>query len=1523
MSEEKNIVELNISEPQVDNSNPVEEKNIQNAEVIRQEYIPTSEVCDTMETVAPVRMLYEMNRNLKDIDRKVRGIDHFVMTQLGYKDMIELCLAFSAEQIDAIAASIVQIQNGKAMIIGDFTGIGKGRICAGIMRYVKHTLKKKPIFITEKPNLYSDIYRDIIAIGLDAGVPQRIRTGEVEKTMEVSREVVVQQMKEDIESDDFELEGFDTELIFKKGQRDYTEMAIDAYREQNFPDQIVRVFKYEVNKNYEEDKQGKKMFSPFIINGTSSKTEIKDNDGNILYKGLPSNKTAEILASKSIGAEYDCVLATYSQFSSMKAVRKVEFAMELAKDNVIIMDESHNASGTSRRGSILQNIVDLTKAVVFASATYAKRPDNMPVYAVKSNIADAELNTEELINAISSGGVALQEILSSQLVAEGQMMRRERSYEGIEINYITLDETVEVKQPDFNLKNIHFAIADKFLSIIREIIDFVELEVRPLARDKREEYIKTECGAKLGSAILFGDKFQREEAREQCKADLYINSPYVGIFTIISQLFFSIKAEAVADWAIYRMKQGKKPIIALASTLESALDYAVKSSSGSKIDIDFSVLLNKRLEKALEYTVTDKNDETEKLIFDIEDLSPSGLLTYETIKESISNMMTGITISPIDLIRKRIADAGFTVEEVTGRNRIVELDKNETSGIVKSRTIPNATDVFSGFNNNIIDCLIINQAGATGSSAHAIKTNKVTQVNYENGIPVVPTSLENTEEVKQRVMIILQAEGDVNKEVQKRGRIYRTGQLFNPIYDYVISAIPSEKRLMMMLRKKLKSLDANTSSNQKQSSEILNVVDFLNEYGDEVVAKYLGDNISLNASLGNPVSFTSIISNDGSVEHIPNGSIKDLAYNVTGRVSLLNTDEQEAFYNDITKLYIAYEAKLVQEGKWNLEVDSMDLQATTLDKDVISVGNPNKPSVFGGASFLELCEINNIRKPFSKLHLSNLVSSILSIKDEKGNVKDVSVDEYIQSLHDEIDERAKSEYDTYKPQYEKSKKRQIDALAKDKRFNKIKNESKRAEALISEEERITHIWDEKISDVELVFEKAKKFKEVVSFFVPKTAVSYFHKTQHKYFDGLVIGVKMSSATYLNSGDFSLRIAYPSALRYMEIPFYSMDDISALIRSTDNSLGNSKKVVLGKQLFADWDETTKSSASDRVKRFIVTGNILKAYGIPELANRQNKLISYSTSDKKVRKGILLSDNFEPNDLRIKIPVEAAINIAEKSIASNDYLYFGDESLIYLVPRDSHYLIRRDATRKKNYYIDKNNALMEHLSSSWFKASDYYENDIRGNDNLRKVIEILYSLGFAMNMSFKDFKVIAKDYDTNDRQISEYANDELLRRYNENLDKYEAEQDKTFHEASDAVIKKMGEMEKELYELRKEKENNKALRFLVDTLSFAKKQKAREVTTMASGGELTLGQLQEDESLKLITDETEVKEILYHFDSRFSDVDEMTTEPIYKGIGGLFVSFDADGNITRVLAYEGNDTAIYKQAFEVHPKNEYFK
>ncbi|HWJ28948.1 MAG TPA: strawberry notch family protein [Flavisolibacter sp.] len=255
-------------------------------------------------------------------------MDNFVRHRLKYPTKASLCKVLSAEQIDAVAMAIYNIEaRGQGMIIGDQTGIGKGRVAAAMIRYAV-VQGHKPVFLTEKANLFSDIYRDLSAIG-------------------------------------------------------------SAH------------------------------FKPFIVNTKESKTDIKDEDGNVIYQAPPVTEQNRIIADRSVPSNYDFVVATYSQFNSPeKKPEKPHFLKAIAPDNIFILDEAHNSSGSSNTGEFLQKVVADTKGVVFLSATFAKRPDNMPIYAMKTSIADCNMSKDELVESITRGGVALQEVLSSQLVAE-------------------------------------------------------------------------------------------------------------------------------------------------------------------------------------------------------------------------------------------------------------------------------------------------------------------------------------------------------------------------------------------------------------------------------------------------------------------------------------------------------------------------------------------------------------------------------------------------------------------------------------------------------------------------------------------------------------------------------------------------------------------------------------------------------------------------------------------------------------------------------------------------------------------------------------------------------------------------------------------------------------------------------------------------------------------------------------------------------------------------------------------------
>ena len=119
----------------------------------------------SLQSVAPAAMVEAMDKTLSDIEKKYdMSIDQFVTRELGYDSEEEMHRALAAEQVDSVAMAIHQMSQGYALIIGDQTGVGKGRQMAALIRWAVRQ-GKKPIFITQNADLFSDIYRDLVDVG--------------------------------------------------------------------------------------------------------------------------------------------------------------------------------------------------------------------------------------------------------------------------------------------------------------------------------------------------------------------------------------------------------------------------------------------------------------------------------------------------------------------------------------------------------------------------------------------------------------------------------------------------------------------------------------------------------------------------------------------------------------------------------------------------------------------------------------------------------------------------------------------------------------------------------------------------------------------------------------------------------------------------------------------------------------------------------------------------------------------------------------------------------------------------------------------------------------------------------------------------------------------------------------------------------------------------------------------------------------------------------------------------------------
>lgn len=131
------------------------------------EYQPASAIGEAS-SVIPINLVNAQRKAFQRLKDDIGDIDEFVSRSLQIS-IEDLPKVFTPEQVDAIALAIWNINRGRGLILGDATGQGKGRVMAAISLYAALN-NLDGIFLTEKQNLFSDFWRDIVDIGADKSI---------------------------------------------------------------------------------------------------------------------------------------------------------------------------------------------------------------------------------------------------------------------------------------------------------------------------------------------------------------------------------------------------------------------------------------------------------------------------------------------------------------------------------------------------------------------------------------------------------------------------------------------------------------------------------------------------------------------------------------------------------------------------------------------------------------------------------------------------------------------------------------------------------------------------------------------------------------------------------------------------------------------------------------------------------------------------------------------------------------------------------------------------------------------------------------------------------------------------------------------------------------------------------------------------------------------------------------------------------------------------------------------------------
>ncbi|MEJ6002675.1 strawberry notch C-terminal domain-containing protein [Paucibacter soli] len=927
-------------------------------------YIASSQVSEP-ETMSPRNLLGPVRMALAHIvDSNGLGIDEFVCSKLGWT-MEQLEQRLSSEQTDAVAIGIQSIDDGMGMVEADATGLGKGRVAATLAVYAKK-IGMPVVFMTEKADLFSDFYRDVQDINCmdELGNPFIVNNELIVRDTATQKEIARSPKRDAAQMTmacgDFPADHDIVLATYSQFNRKYESGS--AFRNSILARCIRDLLKTDADVFAALSKAGSQLgLGDYASNGVTTL------DGAVAYEKSAS------LAFRARGesdladqADRNAALLQLSKDDMLKDLsERIKSDMTTLKHQwlysgafngaLLILDESHVAAGEkSQTGTNLRFLVENAGAVAYSSATFAKDIGNFILY---SRLFPSNLRASTIGETLTRGGEAMQEIVSGMLAKDGRLIRREHDLSNLEFK-VTVDK-------DRKERNEYWA--NGFAQVLAAM-SYVSGEVEEIAISMNEELEKSLKAAKKSKS---GPNGSSNAPAVPTVGVQYTN--FSSKFYNLSRAFMmAVNADQSADLAINALKEGRKPVITVENTMETVLkelidgveldhellSEAIRAAGDQSSLAAADPLANVGNEPGLFDGLAEQGDEKKgrsKLPEVIElgrtvsfkdilhkyvdsmfkaskqtrkgnrliSSTPMNLMTPE-LEDSVAQLkmmidaMPDVPLSPIDLVRDRISEAGYTVDEISGRRMRLQVNADGTHRVVRMserKKLP----LKNAFNNGSLDALILSKSGSTGISLHASRTFG---------------------DQSQRELIELQPASDIAQRLQFWGRVNRKGQVCWPVIHMVSSGLPAENRLITMQNAKLRKMSANISGNADNSALNEDVPDILNKIGNEVCYRWMESNPQVSRIIGYRVG------------EIPEDQAKfgntKFVDMLTGRLLMLDVDTQTRVYREITAEFKALIEQYELEGVNPLKSAEYDLRAQKTGSAVLQVAG-GYDSVFNEA----------------------------------------------------------------------------------------------------------------------------------------------------------------------------------------------------------------------------------------------------------------------------------------------------------------------------------------------------------------------------------------------------------------------------------------------------------------------------------------------------------------------------------------------------------------------------------------------
>lgn len=155
-----------------------------------------------VEGVAPRRMEAAMHQAFAHLTHRLGDIDQAVAEALDIP-LSDLGQRLSPEQVDAVAAGLVALEDNSGFVIADETGFGKGRVMAALA-LIGRRRGHRVLTLTENAPLFSDGYRDLEAVAPgQVPIPFLLHQAAIvrdQEGVEIVRNVTAATMKKLLES---------------------------------------------------------------------------------------------------------------------------------------------------------------------------------------------------------------------------------------------------------------------------------------------------------------------------------------------------------------------------------------------------------------------------------------------------------------------------------------------------------------------------------------------------------------------------------------------------------------------------------------------------------------------------------------------------------------------------------------------------------------------------------------------------------------------------------------------------------------------------------------------------------------------------------------------------------------------------------------------------------------------------------------------------------------------------------------------------------------------------------------------------------------------------------------------------------------------------------------------------------------------------------------------------------------------------------------------------------------------------